>query len=388
MQTQSRKFPLNEQGSSLILVLMMILLLMVAISGAFLRVTTERRVALDATAQVDAYALAQSGIDRYLIENTAVPAVLPDSATYSLNGGTATVTLRWLRRSAVEPADTIMLITSRAVANGNRYSASAPQASRTVSQMIRFAPGLLDVQAGFYSFSGFHKNGNSGSLSGYDHCGVNPPIAGIAVTSQPGDPSSAHYSGHTNPIDGDPENTPLNIGTPGPTGTAKNVLTFDWEGISQRTAITPDYYQRTVAPKVNWQPNNPPSNGSAYNIYFVEGDYEGKFPGNGKGIFIVTGNLTMNGNTTWNGIVLVGGHFTSNGNNTVYGATYVGLNTLVAAYNPPNPPLPAFPIPGVQDVGNGTKIYQYDSCAIKNALSQFGDWNRLGNAWTDNWPAY
>jgi len=86
--------------------------------------------------------------------------------------------------------------------------------------------------------------------------------------------------------------------------------------------------------------------------------------------------------------VLVGGHFTSNGNNTVYGATYVGLNAIVAAYNPPNAPQPSFPIPGVQDVGNGTKTYQYDSCAIKNALSQFGDWNRLGNAWTDNWPAY
>src|SRR5690606_1302489 len=131
MHIQSRKFPFNEQGSSLILVLMMVLLMMVAISGAFLRVTTERRTALDATAQVDAYALAQSGIDRYLIENTAVPTVIPDSATYTLNGGTATVTLRWLRRSAVAPADTIMLITSRAEATGSRYNAGAPVASRT-----------------------------------------------------------------------------------------------------------------------------------------------------------------------------------------------------------------------------------------------------------------
>lgn len=378
----------DRRGGALILVLLLTVLLMVAIAGAFTRVMSERRTALDATAQVDAFALAQSGVDRYLIEHPTVPATLPDSATYSLPGGTATVTLRWFRRSAAAPADTIMLITSRAEATSSRSNSRTPRATRTVSQMIRFAPGLLDVDAGFYSFSGFHKNGNSGSLSGIDHCGVNPPIAGIAVTSVNGDPSTAHYTGHTNPINGNPDNTPVNLGTPGPTGTAKDKLTFDWEAISQRTAITPDYYQRTTSPAVNWQPSSPPTSGNAWNIIFVEGDYSGKFPGNGKGIFIVTGNLTMNGNTTWNGIVLVGGHFTSNGNNTVYGATYVGLNAIVAAYNSPNAPQPSFPIPGVQDVGNGTKTYQYDSCAIKNALSQFGDWNRLGNAWTDNWPAY
>ncbi len=378
----------DRRGAVLILVLLFTLLLMVATAGAFTRVATERRVALDATAQVDAFALAQSGIDRYLIENTSVPTTIPDSASYNLPGGTATVTLRWLRRSAAIPADTIMLITSRAEAIGNRYNASAPGATRTVSQMIRFAPGLLDVDAGFYSFSGFLKNGNSGSLSGVDRCGMNPDIAGIAVPSVPGDPSTAHYSGHTNPINGNPDNTPVILGTPGPTGTAKDALSFDWKAISQRTGITPDYYQRTVSPTVSWQPSAPPSSGSAWNIIFVEGDYTGKFPGNGKGLFIVTGNLTMNGNTTWEGIVLVGGHFTSNGNNTVYGATYVGLNAIIPEYNPPNVALAAFPVPGIQDVGNGTKTYQYDSCAIKNALEQFGDWNRLGNAWTDNWPSY
>ncbi len=252
MPMPSRSIPSDRRGSALILVLLLVMLLMVASSAAFLRVMSERRTALDATAQVDAYSLAQSGIDRYLIENTAVPASIPDSATYALNGGSATVTLRWLRRSATAPADTIMLITSRSQATGNRYNASAPRAARTVTQMIRFAPGLLDVDAGFYSFSGFHKNGNSGALSGIDRCGINPPIAGIAVTSQPADSTTAHYTGHTNPIDGNPDNTPVNLGTPGPTGSAKDVLTFDWKAISQRTGITPDYYQRTVAPTIGW----------------------------------------------------------------------------------------------------------------------------------------
>jgi hypothetical protein len=372
-------------------VMLLVLLLMVAIAGAFGRTTAERRTALDATAQVDAFAIAQSGIDRYLIAHPSVPSTLPDSSSYTVPGGRVVVTLRYFRRSAVAPVDTILLITSRAEATGNRYNASAPQTLRTVSQLLRFAPALLDVDAGFFALSGFDKNGNSGSISGIDHCTTPPAplpsIPGVAVPSVVGDPTTAYYTGHTNPINGNPDNAPVILGTPGPTGTAKDQLSFDWEAISQKTTIQPDYYQRTVAPTAGWNVT-PPTSGTAFKVYHVTGDYTGKFPGNGNGLFIVTGNLTLNGNTDWNGVVLVGGILISNGNNTVYGATYTGLNLSVAAYNPPNAAQPAFPIPGQQAIGNGTKTYQYDSCMIKKALSAFGDWNRLGNAWTDNWPSY
>ena len=83
------------------------------------------------------------------------------------------------------------------------------------------------------------------------------------------------------------------------------------------------------------------------------------------------------GNTDHNGIVLVGGNLTGNGNNTIYGATFMGLNIMlgqtIGSYN---------------DIGNGTKTYQYDSCEISNALHPFAGWQRLGNATVDNWPSY
>jgi hypothetical protein len=383
---------MDRRGAALMTVMLLVLLLMVAVAGAFMRTTTERRTALDATSQVDAYAIAQSGIDLYLIAHTSVPTTLPDSATYNVTGGKAVVTLRYFRKSTVSPVDTILLITSRGEATGDRYNSTASRATRTVSQFLRFAPGLLNVQGGFFALSGFSKNGNSGSISGVDHCTTSPaPLAsipGVVVPSVSGSPGTADYSGPTGPINGNPDNTPVILGTPGPTGTAKDQLGFDWYEISQRTSITPDYYEKTVAPTVSWTPGTPPSSGSAWPVIFVQGDYSGKFPGNGQGIFIVTGNLTLNGNTNWNGVLLVGGTLTSNGNNTVYGATYTGLNLSVPLYNPPNAAQASFPVPGTEALGNGNKTYQYDSCAISKALSQFGDWARLGNAWTDNWPSY
>lgn len=392
MKPRNEPLAANRRGAALIMVMLLVLLLLVAIVGAWTRTTTERRTALDATAQVDAYAMAQSGIDKYLIATTAVPSTLPDSATYNVTGGKAVVTLRYFRRSTAVPVDTVLLITSRAEVTNDRYNSTAPRATRTVSQLLRFAPGILDVDAGFFALGGFAKNGASGAISGIDHCTTAPaPLAsipGLAVPSVTGNPATANYSGPLGPIDGYPDNTAVILGTPGPTGTAKDQVTFDWYDISQRTSITPDYYEKTVAPTVSWTPSAPPNSGSTFPLIFVQGDYSGKFPNIGQGIFIVTGDLTLNGNTDWNGIVLVGGALTSNGNNTVYGATYTGLNISVPAYNPPNAANASFPISGVTDIGNGTKTYQYDSCAIKKALSQYGDWARLGNAWTDNWPAY
>lgn len=394
MKARTMRVLQDRRGAALMTVMLLVLLLLVAIVGAWTRTTTERRTALDATAQVDAFTIAQSGIDQYLIGHTAVPTTLPDSSTYSVTGGRAVVTLRYFRRSTATPVDTVLLITSRGEVTNDRYNASAPRATRTVSQLLRFAPGILDVDAGFFALAGFKKTGSSGAVSGVDNCTTAPaPLAsipGLAVPSISGSPTSPDlaYTAGTNWIDGNPDNSAVILGTPGPTGTAKDQLTFNWFDMSQRTSITPDYYEKTVSPTVSWSPSAPPSSGTNYPLIFIQGDYTGKFPGNGRGVFIVTGDLTLTGNTDWNGILLVGGALTSNGNNTVHGAIYTGLNASVPGYNPPNAAQASFPVPGVTDIGNGTKFYQYDSCELKKALSQYGDWARLGNAWTDNWPSY
>ena len=108
----------------------------------------------------------------------------------------------------------------------------------------------------------------------------------------------------------------------------------------------------------------------------VDGDLI--LPASGKGILVVTGNLTWNGTPlkTWEGIILVGGTITANGQGNIYGALVTGLNVKTGG------------TVGLSDLGNGTKDYEYDSCAISRALSHVGSLERVRNAWTDTWPSY
>ncbi len=365
----------DRRGVALLTTMLLVMLLLVAVTAAFTRSSSEFRTATDQTAVVDAFALAQSGLDSYLAGQPSMPTTLPDSQVFPLPGGRAVVTLRAARISGSD--STFVLISRGENTTTNRYNRTATRATRTVAQLLRRSSGSLSIPAGFTALSGFDKNGNSGSLSGVDHCTTGaaplPSIPGVAVPQISTLNPLPMYTGHTGPINGNPDNVPVTIGTPGPSGTARNAIPVDWQGVVSQTAIVPHYYRSSTG---TWTPSSPPTSGSAYPIVFIDGDYTGKFPGNEQGILIVTGNITLNGNTDWNGILLVGGTLTSNGNNTVYGAILTGLNIMLGQAVP------------VQAVGNGTKIYQYDSCEITNALAPFSGWQRLGNAWVDSWPSY
>ena len=75
-------------------------------------------------------------------------------------------------------------------------------------------------------------------------------------------------------------------------------------------------------------------------------------------------------------LTLAGGNLTSNGNNTVEGAVVSGLNVELGQSLPP------------ASVGNGTKVFQYNSCNVTRAMAQMAQLVGYSNAWVDNWPTY
>jgi type II secretory pathway pseudopilin PulG len=365
---------LSRRGAVLPLTIIMLAIMGVAVAITYTRLSSERRTTADAQAQVQAFAVAQSGLSRYL-STLAAGGVKPgwgdvDVVYNDLPGGTATVSLRMVRESTVTLLPAVYAITSRGVnTTARRYGASAPAAERSVVTYGLWTPAPFEMYGAMTSLSGINKTGTSGNLSGYDRCGAMPAINGVAVPN-------AGYGGPVGPIQGNPEDTPYYLGTPGVGGTASDSIDIDWAGIVAwpNTTMFPDYKSPA------W-----PTDGQFVDWPIVRVDNVAgpafTLPatctvGICKGILIVTGDLHLDGAVSWEGLILTGGSLTSNGNNLVYGATVSGLNVKLGMN------------PAASDIANGTKNFQYDSCALKRALGQFGSIQRVRNGWIDTWPSY
>lgn len=353
-------FRLTRRGATLPLTIIVIAIMGVAVAISYARLSSERRITGDAQAQLDAFAVAQSGLNNYMAGRNSKPGPNQDTTFTTLPGGTAQVSLRMLRESTTSLLPAVYVITSRGTSTGaKRYDSRTPPAERTVATYALWTPAPFDLDAAITTLGGMDKAGGSGTMNGNDACGVMPPIPGVAVPN-------GMYSGNANPIDGNPDNAPLPLGTPGSGGTAKDEVDIDWSGIMGGTVLPPDFvHPAWPGSFANWpvvRVNNNP--GADFDL-----------PTDGKGILIVTGNLTLSGSKVWEGVILAGGWVRSNGSNTVRGAVIAGLNVNLGQ---------------AVDVSqmNGTKSYQYDSCALTRALGHVGSLQRVRNGWVDTWSSY
>lgn len=93
---------------------------------------------------------------------------------------------------------------------------------------------------------------------------------------------------------------------------------------------------------------------------FVDGDCTLT---SGSGIIVVTGTLTMRGNTNFNGAILVLGEGELVRNGGGNGNTYGGITIAAFDRTAGN-----FRAPTFNTNGGGNSTVQYDSAALKNAL--------------------
>jgi hypothetical protein len=347
---------------------LLLALMGVAVAITYHRISSERRITGDSRAQLGAFAVAQSGLNRFLSTINGKPTgPFPNTVNYNdLPGGTAQVDLRELRESTTTLLPALYVITSRGrYTAAKRFDALVPAAERTVATYALWTPAPFDLNGAFTSLNGdgVRINGASPRLSGVDRCGVGASIPGVASVD-------GQYDGQAVVIEGNPPGVPTNMGTGGTGGTADQAVDIDWAAIRAGTMLPPNYTSPT------W-----PTSGqfNDWPVTKVNGDLN-PLPSNGKGVLIVTGDLVINGTTpprTWEGIILVGGTLTGNGASNIYGAVITGLNVKVG-----------IPVTGLNDLGNGTKTYQYDSCALTRALGKIGSIQRVRNGWSDNWSSY
>jgi hypothetical protein len=356
---------LNRRGVSLPLVILLMALLALAVTVGFARVSEERRIVGDQQAQVDAFAVAESGLERYVALQNTEPAAY-DSVTIPLGTrDTAFVVLHRIR--APSPGvQGLYLVRSRGVSHSaRRFDATTPPAQRTVAQYAAWQDAAMDVDAAWTSIPGIGKQNNTGTISGIDACGAAPTIAGVAVpitgqsgfggyrqTPPPGVPVVPQGLPQVDYVDADPWNVEPSV-------------RIDWAGIVAGTAITPEY---SLTGTAGW-----PLTFTNWPIILVTaGTVTLDAAQSGQGILMVTGDAVFDAGFTWLGVVLVGGQ-TQILDATIRGAVVSGLNFKLGT--------PAF------DADAGPTInVQYDSCVLENALQRFAHLNPIANGWTDSWP--
>ena len=351
----------DRRGLALPMVIFAIVLLVGLIAAGFLVMGSERRASDTRDAEVRAAALAQAGLEEFNTERsttfgfTVSPPAAYESTRVNLAGGYADVILQQVV-PAIGANQAVYVIRSTGVSTRGTLS-GVPQAQRTVARYARWQVGSMNVISGWTSLSGILKSGGSGTMSGTDRCGAKAPVAGIGVPTVPG---YSQNGGSSVPSGSPPI---LDLGTQSQANAAAGI---DWDAIVNGGSIPPS----VTIPGDPW-----PSFPAGYwPVIRVDGNLS--LPGDGRGILIVTGNLTMGGSVRWDGIMLVGGAINSNGNNTVAGAAISGLNALLGLPVPPS------------DIGSGTKTFQYDSCSIDSALTNMTGLTAVPNAWADNWTIY
>jgi Tfp pilus assembly protein PilX len=349
-----------RRGMTLLMVILAIVVVSVLLAAAFAAASTEARVSANQGANVDAFALAESGLELFIAKRdslgfTSTPPAASESARVTLSGGYADVVLTQVRKDTVSGRYGYA-IRAHGVSTAAMLSGTA-QAERTVAEYGIWQPLTMNVLSAWTTLTGLSKSGTSGSLNGTDACGVMPTVPGVATVTNPG------YTGPTGPVTGNP---PVdNLGTQGQADSSTGI---DWNDIVNNNAAQPSI----TIPSGTW-----PSfaNPNYWPVIMMTGD--ASLPGSGQGLLIVTGNLTLSGSTSWNGVILVGGTLTSNGNNTVDGAVVTGLNEQLGQSVPQN------------SLGNGNKTFQYNSCNVAKAIAASGG-QLVGysNAWVDNWNGY
>jgi len=358
----------NRPGTALPLAVLWMTIIAVGAAAAVNRLSAERRAQANRIAEVDTFALAQAGLDRYLATETQPPGASHTTTITDLDGGTVEITVHRLRE-ADDDGPALYAVRARAVnTSAIRYDAATGNAVRSVARIVTWVSGSMTVQSAWTSITGIHKNGASGTITGTDQCGVQPMVAGVAVptTAVNGDPGySQNGAGHV--PRGDPDI--LHIGANA--NEAADLVNIDWDAIVNAGAIAADYVLTSTS---GW-----PSNFDDWPTIYVNnaGGTISLGPGqSGKGLLVIRGNATLNGSFSWHGVVLVGGVMGGNGNQTIHGAVVTGLNVKLGETVARN------------SLGNGTKDFRYNSCYVVNALAGFGGFSAMSNAWADNWPEW
>ena len=368
----------NRKGFALPMVILIIAILTAALAAGFTATSAEIETTAAQRGPGRAVAIAQSGLEQFLIRRNEVgfcQACMADPTDSTNNGidsarvvvsrGYVDVIARRVRPYVDPNTPALFFIRARGVDTSKVALGSAGRATRperTVGVYASWNTNTMRVLSGWTSLSGLSKQGTAGVISGVDECGKAATIAGLSVPK--GDLTT---SGNWSPEGNPPADT---------FKTAAQLMAtvgIDWNAVRNGNAIQADFLVPPAAfPDANWFA----ADTNRWPTIHITTNYS--LPNKGRGLLIVDGDFVINGSDMWDGIILVGGALTSNGNNTVAGATVTGLNRLLGA-------TPDTSVLGNDNsTANGNKTYVYNSCKVARATTGMRSYKTMPNTWMDN----
>lgn len=380
----------RRRGMALPVVIVVLLVLTASFAGGVALMRGERVIDDTGIATIRAQAAADAGLQRLIADRAGLG--LParpadptgsDSLRVDNADGSYTDFITTRLRPASSTTVALYQVRVRAVVTQSTI-ADAPAAEYTVSQLAAWKQDTMSVRAALVSASGMIKSGNSGTISGVDHCAVTDggtghtlPAVSVPVTGATG---GAGYAGQTGALEGSPAISYVGANQV----EAANALPIRWSGIYEGTSITPTFISDRNGngfPSADWfaaHPNTFPiilvqngpgyggSGGSVFSLDLA-----------GHGLLIVQNDLLLNGSPAgWRGVVMVGGRIQSNGANSVEGATISGLNAQTGGAPEPS---------DINDL-NGNKQFLYNSCLVRQAMSGVGRLRVYAATWSNIAP--
>lgn len=377
----------NRAGFALPLVIVFLVVLSFALAAGLAATAAEGSTSTAQRGQNKAYTIAEQGLQRFLVSRDSLcrlagssclsdPASATsgfDSVRVNATGGYAVVVSRLLRPQ-IGIKDTIpalFFVRARGVDTTSKLRGGDTTTSvRAVGLMVQWSTVAIRVTGAWTSLSGLDKQGAAGQIDGNDQCGRKPPVAGVMVPK--GDYTE---SGGFVPTGSPPLDTTKTIDV------LDTLVNIDWNAIvnGNPPALPADFeVPQQAFPDQAWFD----ADTSRWPVIRVHTNGFA-LPNAGRGIIIADSDFVISGSNMWKGIIMIGGKLTSNGDNTTSGTTVSGLNyKLPGAIQPPAGYI------NDNATANGTKSYVYNSCYISRATQRLRHYVALSNTWIDDVPVW
>lgn len=352
----------NDRGFILATTLLVMTLLTVMLTAAFVLISAEFRTTNGSFSNTRSLTLAQAGLQSYFANPHSLGAG-SDSTDYTFPGGYARVVARRLRDSVPSSDRALWVVYSTGV-DSTRSLTVQGTGQRVVAQLSYFSTGTIPTRAAIVAVNGVQMTGTGNQPINGDN--ANKAVAGCTRVGNAGNTTGlTTYVGGTSGFGGgdNPNGGFEYLATQSLVSDSTHI---DWVKLVNGE-FTPDFYNALPAP-----------NNTTYQTHYYTGDVT--IPGNTyRGLLVASGDVALSDKTEWDGIIVAGGRLTTPSGTakyTILGTIITGLNVILGQTVSWN------------TVDRGANDIRFDWCFTRASMISLSYLVPVRGTFVDTWKTY